>query len=120
MVKYSMALLNAISAWEASYKKEVQAAGGPAAFGHAREKSSELHMERFKVWRCYCDPFAKRMLHFIEAHANSCSWALALMVGWPQQLKIISSGRSVASATSGMDLVYGQCLLQQADPIPMA
>jgi hypothetical protein len=51
IVKYSKALLSAISAWEAVYKKEVKAAGGPAAFGHAREKSSELHMEHLKVWQ---------------------------------------------------------------------
>jgi hypothetical protein len=49
IVKYSKVLLSAISAWEAVYKKEVKAAGGPAAFGHACEKSSELHMERLKV-----------------------------------------------------------------------
>jgi hypothetical protein len=81
IVKCSKALLNAISAWEASYKKEVKAARGPAAFGHAREKSSELDMERFKVWRCCRDSYAKPMLHFIKAHANSCSWALALPIG---------------------------------------
>jgi hypothetical protein len=52
IVKYSKVLLSAISAWEAVYKKEVKVAGGAAAFGHAREKSSELHMERLKVWRC--------------------------------------------------------------------
>jgi hypothetical protein len=52
IMKYSKVLLSAISAWEAVYKKEVKAAGGPAAFGHAREKSSELHMEYLKVWQC--------------------------------------------------------------------
>jgi hypothetical protein len=52
IMKYSKALLSAISAWEAVYKKEVKAAGSPAAFGHAREKSSELHMEYLKVWQC--------------------------------------------------------------------
>jgi hypothetical protein len=51
-MKYLKALLSAISAWEAAYKKEVKVAGGPAAFRHAREKSSELHMEHLKVWRC--------------------------------------------------------------------
>jgi hypothetical protein len=49
IVKYSKVLLSAISAWEAIYKKEVKAAGGPAVFGHAREKSSELHIEHLKV-----------------------------------------------------------------------
>jgi hypothetical protein len=52
IMKYSKVLLSAISAWEAIYKKEVKAAGGPATFKHAREKSSELHMERLKVWQC--------------------------------------------------------------------
>jgi hypothetical protein len=50
IVKYSKALLSTISAWEATYKKEVKAARGPAAFRHAHEKSSELHMEHLKVW----------------------------------------------------------------------
>jgi hypothetical protein len=45
IMKYSKALLSTISAWEAIYKKEVKVAGGPTAFRHAREKSSELHME---------------------------------------------------------------------------
>jgi hypothetical protein len=49
IVKYSKVLLSAISAWKATFKKEVKAAGGPAAFRHAREKSSELHIERLKV-----------------------------------------------------------------------
>jgi hypothetical protein len=52
IMKYLKALLSAISAWEAAYKKEVKAAGSPATFGHAHEKSSELHMEYLKVWRC--------------------------------------------------------------------
>jgi PIN domain nuclease of toxin-antitoxin system len=49
IVKYLKVLLSAISAWEAAYKKEVKAASSPAAFGHAHEKSSELHMEHLKV-----------------------------------------------------------------------
>jgi hypothetical protein len=52
IVKYSKALLSTISAWEAVYKKEVKVARGPAAFRHAHEKSSELHMECLKVWQC--------------------------------------------------------------------
>jgi hypothetical protein len=52
IVKYSKALLSVISAWEAVYKKKVKAAGGPAAFRYAHEKSSELHMEHLKVWQC--------------------------------------------------------------------
>jgi hypothetical protein len=50
IVKYSKALLSTISAWETAYKKEVKVAGGPAAFGHAHEKSSKLHIEHLKVW----------------------------------------------------------------------
>jgi hypothetical protein len=49
IMKYSKALLSVISAWEATYKKEVKAAGSPAAFGHTHEKSSKLHMEHLKV-----------------------------------------------------------------------
>jgi PIN domain nuclease of toxin-antitoxin system len=50
IMKYLKVLLSAISAWEAAYKKEVKAAGGPTAFGHTHEKSSKLYMERLKVW----------------------------------------------------------------------
>jgi hypothetical protein len=52
IMKYLKVLLSTISAWEAIYKKEVKVASSPAAFGHACEKLSELHMEYLKVWRC--------------------------------------------------------------------